>query len=528
MQLDDRTQKTGVVIARPAGESPIVAFDGIHKEFATATALSGVSFAVERSSIHALLGENGAGKTTLMRCLAGLLRPDAGEILVSGAKMSFENARDAKRKGIGMVHQHSTLIPSLTVLENLVLDDAAALPCRLGSEQHRRILTESKDLALGVELESPVWQLSHGERKLVEILRLLLQRCEILIMDEPTAGLSVPEAEALLNKLASLRNAGKTIFLVTHKIREIAKVADFVTILRRGKLVKTTVVDCAAIEGLASDMVGEAEGSANDSEFNGLQVRDEHNPPSGLPLILVEHLTCRGEGRRVTISNLSFSIRKGEVLGIAGVSGNGQEELAETLAGMRKPRSGCIRWNPPTPGARARPVVRYVPADRLGVGAPGELTVAETVLLRDLFEPSTRRFWLFQERRKVREVEQRLVSFGVRYGSVSQHVGTLSGGNIQRVILARELSGDFDLLIAHNPTAGLDVCGIELTRSRLSVAARSGAAVLLISEELDDLLTLCDRILVLHEGKSMGFLSHKEATRSRIGQMMAGEKGGVP
>lgn len=491
-------------------ESSVVAinFSGLAKSFGSVKAVEDVSFRVHKGSVHAILGENGAGKTTLMRLLAGVLQPDSGWFEVDGNRAIIRNPKDARRLGIGMVHQHLALLPSLTVAENLYLDDDQARNLFKPREYGQSLALVASRFGVRVAADRPVWQLTTAERQVLEIARILMHRCSILVLDEPTAHLSPIEGDRLLDQLRELAHQGATVLLVTHKLREIEKFADRVTVLRRGKHVLTARVDSTSPSMLAQAMVGE---KAPGGALNALRFQCAH----GETIVRARDLSVRGRHGEVVTGGISFEVARGEILGVAGISGNGQEELAGVLARLSPPAGGELSFC-----TRLAPVIAFVPADKFGVGAPRELTVAENLTLRDYRRPEFRPGGLVDREELRRLAASRRSRFQIDAPDLDAPTGELSGGNVQRVILARELSQEFDLLVAHNPTAGLDIAGASFVRQVVCEAASRGAAVILISDDLDEILGMTDRVVILGRGRSEGVHQTSEIDRSLFGRLM--------
>ncbi len=491
--------------------------NGITKRFGSFTANDAIDLVVEPGEIHCLLGENGAGKSTLMNVLFGLYSADAGEILINGESVHFATSGDAVRKGIGMVHQHFMLVPVFTVAENVVLgfeptksfnrvDYAAA------SDKIRKF---SEEFGLEVDPDAIIEELPVGIQQRVEILKALSQEAELLILDEPTAVLTPQEIESLIKIMKDLAASGKSILFISHKLKEVKAVADKITVIRLGKVVGTGLPTDSE-EELASKMVGR---SVN------LQVeKSPHNP--GTPMLEVKNLVVRDERGVAVVNNISFSVCQGEILAVAGVQGNGQSELVEAIAGMRPVESGTItingtRVDNASPRECLDAGLAHIPEDRQRDGLVLKLSVADNLVLNTPRAPQfagrgTRKL------SKVRENAEKLVQdFDIRTESVDAPVGSLSGGNQQKVIVARELSRNVDVLIAAQPTRGLDVGSIEYVHKQFIRERDSNKAVLLVSSELDEVFSLADRIAVMFQGGITGVVS-PDSTREAIGLLMAG------
>ncbi|PUA34237.1 MAG: hypothetical protein B9J98_01205 [Candidatus Terraquivivens tikiterensis] len=471
-----------------------------------------VDFDLRKGEVHALLGENGAGKTTLMKILSGCLKPTSGFIYVEGERVEFRSPSDALRKGIGMVHQHLTLIPTMSVLENL----------RLGLVGQRfdmrRMLTEVEDLSrtLGfkVRLDSPVYALSVGERQRVEILRLLLSKARILIFDEPTSMLCGPEIDRFLALLKSLSYKGYSIVLITHKIREAMHVSDRITVMRMGRVVATLDKDEVRDESyLVELMVGErlVPAVAN--------ARPSHSKEA---LLTVKNLVVNDDRGLCKVKGVSFELYAGEVLGVAGVEGNGQKELVEAIAGLRRPVYGEIIFERKNSYSGR---MNYIPAERMELGVAPTLSVAVNSVLRRFDDEEFVERGNFLNFSKMNEFAKRVVSFmNVRTPSLKTPVKYLSGGNIQKIIVGREILTPSEVLIAEQPTAGLDAKSAYQVRKALSELASKGVGILLVSSDLDEILELSDRIAVISDGKIVKIFEKEEADPVMIGSyMLAGE-----
>jgi ABC-type uncharacterized transport system ATPase subunit len=501
--------------------SAAVALRGITKRFPAVVANDGVDFEAARGEVHALLGENGAGKTTLSNILTGLYRPDEGTIELFGEPTEFHSPRDALDAGIAMVHQHFRLVSPFTVAENVVLGDhrdigrSFLLRPRAIEE---RVAELSRRYGLGVDPRAKIWQLSVGEQQRVEILKALYQDARVLILDEPTAVLTPQEADALFETIRALAADGRTVIFISHKLHEVKAVADRVTVLRRGRSVASVTIADATPRSLAALMVGrEVE----------LGRRRERVTEVGDPVLELDAVCADGDRGRAALSDVSLVVRSGEVVGVAGVAGNGQKELAETIVGIRPRTSGTIRvagrqLRGGDPRAAIRAGIGFVPEDRLGTGVAPGLSVASNVVLKSYRRPPISRGPLLYLGR-IREQAQRLMkSYDVRASGPGVPAWQLSGGNLQKVVLAREFSGGPVVLVAAAPTRGLDVAGIETVHSYLREAATKSVGVLLISEDLDEILALADRIVVMFEGAVAGERDAETATPEELGLLMAG------
>ncbi len=488
----------------------------ITKRFPGVVANQAVSLDVAAGEVHTLLGENGAGKSTLMKIVYGLYRPDEGEILVKGSPVRIDGPSAAIRHGIGMVHQHFMLVPTLTVAENVALGlRSRRRPFTDLDEVSRRVLALGESYGLAVDPAVEVWKLSVGERQRVELVKALYREIDLLILDEPTAVLTPSEADDLFGTLRRLTVDGMAIVFISHKLPEVLAVSDRITIMRRGEIVGETRPAETSREELARLMVG------RDVSF-----APHKNPPSvGATALAVEDLVVVGDRGTVAVDGVSLDVRRGEIVGVAGVSGNGQRELAEAIAGLRAVRSGRVLLGGADvtgegPGAARRAGLGYVPEERMAEGAIGEFTVTENLLLLDHGRFTSRGF--LQPGPMRRHAERLVAELDIKTPDVETHAKALSGGNIQKMILAREIDARPQVLLAAQPTRGVDVGAAENIHARLVSARDAGTAVLVISEDLDEILGLCDRIVVLYEGRIMGERTASPRFRNAIGLLMAG------
>jgi general nucleoside transport system ATP-binding protein len=496
----------------------ILELRGITKEFPGIVANDHVDFDLAAGEVHALLGENGAGKSTLMNILYGLYKADAGEIRLRGKPVSFSSAKDAIEVGIGMVHQHFMLIPVMTVAENIVLGNEPKREGVFFDERgaEERVRELSQRFGLIVDPTALVSQITVGQQQRVEILKALYRGAEILILDEPTAVLTPQEATELFEIIQSLRADGKSIIFISHKLNEVLEIADRITVLRRGKKIETVPREGATEELLARAMVGR-------------EVLLRVNKPPAKPgdvLLEVEDLHVFDERGIEKVCGVSFSVRAGEIVGIAGVDGNGQTELIDAITGLRRSQSGAVKVAGreclhATPRDMLDRGVGHIPEDRQRRGLVLEFSIAENIALHDYSKPPDAKWgWLFPA--KLVEAARMLIKqFDVRGGGPLTRAGGLSGGNQQKVVVAREIARDPKVLIAAQPTRGLDVGAIEYLHRRLVEERDEGRAILLISLELDEILSLSDRILVLYEGQIAG--EHEgEVSEEQIGLEMLG------
>jgi general nucleoside transport system ATP-binding protein len=498
--------------------STVLEMRGITKRFPGVVANDQVDFDLRKGEVHALLGENGAGKSTLMNILYGLYKPDEGEILSRGQKVSFHSAKDAIDRGIGMVHQHFMLIPVMTVAENIVL---ATEPTTGGvlldyDEAVERVRDISERFGLAVNPTAEVENISVGQQQRVEILKALYRGAEILILDEPTAVLTPQEAGELFGIVKSLQAEGTSIIFISHKLNEVLEIADRITVLRRGKKIDTVPREGATEAGLAKMMVGR----------EVLLRVDKKAAEPGDVLLEVRDLHVNDDRSLAAVRDVSFVVRAGEIVGIAGVEGNGQSELIEAITGLRRAEGGQIAVaGQVLAHASARKMldagVGHIPEDRQRRGLVLEFTIAENIALHDYcYPPDSRWGWLFP-RRLVDRARNLIREFDVRGGGPTTRAGALSGGNQQKVVAAREVARDPKVLIAAQPTRGLDVGAIEFLHRRLVEERDEGRAILLVSLELEEVMSLSDRLLVMYEGRVVG--EHGAgATEEEIGLEMLG------
>jgi general nucleoside transport system ATP-binding protein len=499
---------------------PAVAMRGITKRFPGVVANDGVDFEVAAGEVHALLGENGAGKSTLSNILTGLYRPDEGEILLSGRRAHFESPRDALDAGISMVHQHFLLVEPFTVAENVALGDprAEGRTFRI----HRRAIERhvadiSTRYGLAVDPRARIWQLSLGEQQRVEILKALYREARILILDEPTAVLTPQEADVLFETLRGMAGEGRTVIFISHKLHEVMAVADRVTVLRGGRSVATLDTADTTPRSLAALMIGR--------ELRG-GPRDESPRRPGDPVLEIDDAWVEGDRGDTAVRGVALRVCSAEIVAVAGVAGNGQRELAEAVAGVRPTTRGsvqvggrAVRGDPRSAIAAG---VAYVPEDRLGTGVAPNLSIASNLVLKSYRKPPVSEGPLLRLR-KIRDLAVDLMRrHRIAAPGPQTQARQLSGGNLQKVVLAREFSGHPDLLVAASPTRGLDVGAIETVHDYLREAAGSGVAVLLLSEDLDEILALADRIVVMYEGRILGEFAAAEADVEEIGLLMAG------
>jgi ABC-type uncharacterized transport system ATPase subunit len=496
---------------------PIIQTIDLIKRFPQVVANDRICFDVRKGEIHCLLGENGAGKTTLARCLYGFHQPDGGEIRFRGKRTTISSPSDAIRLGIGMVHQHFALIDPLSVIENVIMGNEGrnAILNLERAEEKLRSLCEI--YAVDLNPKARIWQLSVGQQQWVEILKALYVGVDLLILDEPTSVLTPQESERLFAVLQQMKEEGLSIIFVTHKLKEVMEVSDRVSILRKGRKVKTVATADETMESLARMMVG------REVIFQVEREQLEH----GQPVLEVRDLNALDDMGLEAVRGVSFEISHSEILGLAGVAGNGQRELFEVLVGVRKAEGGriSVEGEEITNRAPAQIMAKgigHIPEDRIHDGLVPDLSVAENLILGQQRSPLFARGPLLDQKKIQRYAQQCVSEFDIMTPSVQQPVKFLSGGNLQKVILARELWLCPRVLLANQPTRGLDVGVIEYVRRRLLQKRKEGVGILLASEDLDELLNLCDRIAVIFRGQILGIYGRADVDIEKIGLLMAG------
>jgi ABC-type uncharacterized transport system ATPase subunit len=493
---------------------------GITRRFGSLVANDHIDLSAAPGQVHALLGENGAGKTTLMNVLYGLLQPDEGQILIDGKPVQFHSPKDAIAAGIGMVHQHFMLVPVFTVAENVTLgiEETRALGLLDRRKTRQDVRELSRRYGLDIDPDALVENLPVGIQQRVEIVKALVRQAKVLILDEPTAVLTPAETQDLFRIIRQLKAGGTSVVFISHKLKEVQAIADTITVLRRGAVVGQRPPS-ASEEELATLMVGRS-----------VQLRVSKQPAKPGDVVLeVSDLTVADETGRVWVNGTSFGVRAGEILGVAGVQGNGQTELCEALMGLRPTAAGTVTLNGrdlthATPRQRLRAGLAYVPEDRQEDGLIGDFPVADNMVLDTYDQPPFASGINLNLGAITAYATERVAEFDVRTTSVQTPVGTLSGGNQQKVILARELGHEHKLLVASQPTRGLDVGSIEFVHRRIVEARDRGVAVLIVSAELDEIYALADRIAVMYEGRITGFRPPTVPV-SELGRLMAGSSG---
>ena len=498
--------------------SPLVRMEGITKTFAGFAANSQIDFDVKNGEIHSLLGENGAGKTTLMNILSGLYIQDEGNIWINDEIKEFRSPRDAILSGIGMVHQHFMLVPSLTVWENMVLglkDLPAILPKK---EIIGQMESLSSRYGLHVEPEARIWQLSIGEQQRVSILKVLFRKAELLILDEPTAVLTPQEADNLFKTVHQMKTEGHGIVFISHKLNEVTALSDRVTILRKGKRIGTVNTSDTTQENLAEMMVGKR------VSFN---ITKRPQKPGKISME-IRDLSVNNDRGLPAVRDLCFQLREGEIFGIAGIAGNGQQELCEAMVGLRKVEAGemyinQIRIQKADPKSMISQGVRYIPADRKGTGLVTNMNVQENSILKNYWQKPVSRGITIDWNAVYKFASSIVRKFNVDTPSLNTPVRNLSGGNLQKLMLGRELTDEPPVIIAVHPTWGLDVAATGFVRDTILNEREKGASILLVSEDLDELVAMSDRLAVIHKGRFMGITDEPETlSREALGLMMAG------
>lgn len=492
---------------------------GITKGFPGVIANDDVWLDVEKGKILAIVGENGAGKSTLMSILYGHYQPDKGEIFVNGKKELIDSPKRAIELGIGMVFQHFMLVPTLSVYENIILGLEPVKGISIDKQEAIRKCDEVvKKYGLDIDVTQKVGDLPLGIQQRVEIIKALYRQAEILILDEPTAVLTPKETQELFATLKELTNQGKTIIFITHKLDEVMAISDIITVLRKGKTVGTVKKTETSKEELAQIMVGRKV---------VLRVDKQEKEPGGV-VVVADKLCVEGKRRSGEIKNLSFEIRGGEILGVAGIEGNGQTELLEVLTGLRKPKSGTVKVNDCTISAKSPREIRehkiiHIPEDRHKRGLILNFTVQENLISGIHYKkPFATKHGFLKNAEISKNADELIERFDIRGGGKQVSAGSLSGGNQQKIIIAREFNQEHELLIASQPTRGVDVGAIEFIHQKILESRDSGKAVLLISADLNEIMSLSDRIAVIYEGEFADVIDAKDATEMKLGLMMSG------
>lgn len=495
---------------------PIIEMDGITKAFPGVLANNNVSFRVYPGEIHALLGENGAGKSTLMSILAGLYRPDAGHIKVKGAQSTFKSPRKALNMGIGMIYQHFRLVNNFTVAENIILGTKKTISMNK-SRTEKEILEFSRQFGFNINPEAKVFQLSLGEQQKVEIIKMLYRGCDILIMDEPTTVLTPQEVKELFNILKTMAAAGKAVVLITHKLREVMAVADYVTVLRRGEVVASNRIEEVDEAYLAKKMVAR--------EVFYSEVQRPSN--TGKTILELKNIKVSGEQDYLAVKDLNLDVNSGEIVAIAGVAGNGQRELVEAIAGLRKLEAGSIYLQGHdisglTIKQRLALGINVVPEDRMGMGLIPNLNALENVILRSYHDKEFSPGLLIDYKAISTYTKDLIKEYNIYLSDLKYPVNYMSGGNLQKLLLAREISRHPRLLVAAYPTRGLDIAAAESVYGILLQERDKGTGVLLVLEDLDDIFRYADRVAVMYEGGIKHILPVRDTNIDEVGAFMLG------
>jgi len=490
---------------------------GISKRFPGVVANDNIDLSVVSGQVHTLLGENGAGKSTLMKILYGLYKPDEGTISLDGAEVKIASPSNAIERGIGMIHQHFMLVPTLTVAENVALGLGGRRGLSDMKPVKKRLAEVSERYGLHVDPDALIWQLAVGERQRAEILKALYRDARILVLDEPTAVLTPTEVDELFVTLRQMTADGKGLIFISHKLHEVMELSDEITVLRDGRVSGHTTPAEATRESLAEMMVGRP------VELT----RDVAEVDAGSHKLEVDDLNVVGDRGQASVKDLSLRVRAGEIVGVAGVSGNGQRELAEAIVGLRPIGAGTVRVDGSVVDTTSPREVRslglsYVPEERMRDGVIGDFTVAENLLLVDYDRPPYTRRGLLNRSVIAERCKEMVSRYRVKTPDIHTPTRHLSGGNIQKVVMARELSQDAEVLVIAQPTRGVDIGAAEYIHEQILIQRTNGKAILLISEDLDEVIQLADRIIVLLEGEIMGEISRADADPQAIGLLMAG------
>ena len=492
---------------------------GISKRFPGVLAVNNMDFDLHGGEIHALLGENGAGKSTLMKMLYGLYSPDEGRILIDGVETQVHSPQDAIQQGIGMIHQHFMLVPSLTVAENVALGMKSSRGFILDLDRVSARLRElSAEYSLKVDPDVPIWQLSVGEQQRVEILRAIYRGAALLILDEPTAVLTPQEVDDLFRVLRQMASDGIGLIFISHKLHEVLAISDRISVLRDGRKVNTIPSQGATKLKLAEMMVGRPVVLEYERPSN----------PAGAQQLRLENVSALSDRGTSGLRQVSFNVHSGEIVGVAGVSGNGQRELAQVIAGLRTTTQGQIFLNNQnvsgrSPSAMNQLGLAYIPEERMVDGALKEFSVAENFVLQDHGRPPYTKAGIFLDFRAITDAcKQAIQAYEIKTPGTDTPIKHLSGGNIQKLILARELARKPQVLLAAQPTRGVDIGATEYIHRQLLAERARGTAVLLISEDLDEILALSDRIVVMYEGRIVGIVPREGVDVKHLGAMMAG------
>lgn len=498
----------------------VIEMRNITKRFGDVIANEDVNLSLYPGEIHALLGENGAGKSTLMNILTGIYKPNSGEIYFNGKKVSIKSPKQAVDMGIGMVHQHFRLIPPLSVAENVFLYMPDCKKILREKEMEEAIDTCSKEFHLDVDASAKVWQLSVGEQQRVEIIKLLYRGADILILDEPSAVLTAQEAVEMFKVLRKMADSGKSVIIISHKMNEVMQNADRITVLKGGRVEDTMEAKDATVERLTKAVVG-------DREF--VQQIREKQELSEKKVLSVENLSVKNDKGLIAVNHVTMDIRAGEIFGIAGVAGNGQKELTEAIAGLRKVESGKVMVNgEDVTGLSIRKHidkgVSFIPEDRLHMGLVPSMDLTENAILKHFGWKKFSNKGILKKKQIDEITNEYIQKYEIKTAGIHSNVGLMSGGNQQKLLVAREVNGNQSLLVASYPVRGLDIGATEAIHRILLEESEKGTAILLISEELDEIFQLADRIGVMCDGNMMAILDREEADYDTVGRLMSGEK----
>lgn len=501
----------------PDPVTPMLEMRGITKRFPGVVANDGVDLSVMPGQVHTLLGENGAGKSTLMKILYGLYQPDEGEIHLNGEPAKISSPTDAIARGIGMIHQHFMLVPTLTVAENVALGLGGRHGLSDMGPVKEKLADVSQRYGLHVDPDAYIWQLAVGERQRAEILKALYRDAQVLVLDEPTAVLTPPEVDDLFATLRQLTDDGRGLVFISHKLHEVMALSDEITVLRNGKVSGHTRPSEATRESLAEMMVGRP------VELTRSVSTQERGPAN----LVIDNLDVMGDRGQLAVKNLSIDVHAGEVVGVAGVSGNGQREVAEAIFGLRPIVNGTVvingnRTSTPNPKQVRGMGLAYVPEERMVHGAIGEFTVAENLMLCDYNQPPYSQAGFLIGSKVAARCRELISNYRVKTPTQDTPTRNLSGGNIQKVVIAREFGSDANTFVIAQPTRGVDIGAAEYIHERLLEKRSQGAAILLISEDLDEVMQLSDRIIVVLEGEIMGEVAREDFDINTLGLLMSG------
>ncbi len=503
--------------------TPVLEMKKITKRFPGVLANDQVDLTLYPGEIHALLGENGAGKSTLMNILTGIYFPNEGSILLNGEPADIKTPKDAVERGIGMVHQHFKLIEPLTVAENILLSSGRCRRLLKRRDMEEEVREMSEKFHLEVDPSAKIWQLSVGEQQRVEIVKQLFCGAEILILDEPTAVLTPQETVELFKTLRVMADEGKSILFITHKLFEVMNFADRITVLRGGRSMDTMLKIATDQDTLTKLMVGR--------EVKDLPAVSERSAPGG-PALVLENVSVMGDKGVLALRGLSLTVHKGEILGIAGVAGNGQRELCEVIAGLRKPCEGSIALNGRditgiSPRKAVKNGIGFIPEDRMGVGLVGTLDLVDNSMLRDFDSPFCRRHGILRTGNVINRAQSFVETYDIKNAGIHKPVSLMSGGNLQKLLIAREVNGEKELLIAAYPVHGVDIGATEAIHKILVQEREKGTPILLISEDLEELFKLSDRVAALSEGRVTGVVPMGQITQetyNEVGRLMLGHR----